>query len=205
MGAASAARAEAAAWVALARDPATSGLTEAGVVGVYDPRADLERRAGDWGYPLGAGDLADLCRFAAALAVAEAEAWQADEPHVATRAYEARRFLAGDRILHWAVPATEGAAAERLLDLGDLLRPAPALAGGEGLYPPGEDAYGPLEAEAPAGSLWSGAVGIEPTAEAYAEAVAGWRRLAAAHQGTGALWLALAARAERTAARLRSR
>lgn len=155
--------------------------TEAEVVRFYQPDDDLVRRARYWGYQPARWDLSDLCRFGAALALAEAEAWEADEPHIATRAYADRRFLLGDRLLHWAVPWLEaagrchspereaaGAAEDRLLSLGDQLRPAPALSPGtEGLMPPGEDSYGAVEIAAPLAdyllSVWSGRVVMAST------------------------------------------
>jgi len=157
--------------------------TEAAVVRYYQPDDDLERRARYWGYEFGERDLADLCRLGAALARAEAEAWERDEPHIATRAYADRRFLLGDRLLHWAVPWLEAAgrchpperaAAEparlTLLELGDRLRPAPVLTKGtEGLFAPGEDSYGPTETPGPLPdfllSVWSGRVVMKATLE----------------------------------------
>ncbi len=209
--AADAARAEAEVWAGLA-GAGLPEVTEADVVRFHDPGADLERRARLWGYPLGAGDLADLCRFGAALALAEADAWDADEPHIATRAYEDRRFLLGDRIVHWAVPCLDAAGAatarDALLDLGDRLRPAPRLTGREGSVPPGHDEYGPLAPEVPLdemlGSLWSGLVDGGADPRRYEEAAARWERLAEERPGTAALWHALAGRAASTAARLAS-
>lgn len=150
--------------------------TEADVVRYFEPEHDLQRRARYWGYELGTRDLSDLCRFGAALAQVEADAWEGDQPHIATRAYADRRFLLGDRLLHWAVPwlneaarcyPSEGGLANRsqltLLELGDQLRPAPALSEGtEGLFAPGEDSYGTLGNPAPLHdfilSVWSGRV-----------------------------------------------
>ncbi len=210
-GAAEAARAEAATWVRLA-GLGLAAATEAEVVRFHDPGPDLDRRAGAWGHRLSGHHFGELARFAAALAVAEAEAWERDEPHVATKAYEDRRFLVGDRIVHWAVPWLEaegaGAALVTLLELGDLHRPAPA--GGEGAAPPGEDAFGPLALEAPLAdrlrSLWSGIVlgRRAATPGLYEHAADRWRSLAAAHPGTAGLWRDLAARATRTAAELRA-
>ncbi|MDH3605767.1 MAG: hypothetical protein OER12_02085 [Acidimicrobiia bacterium] len=157
--------------------------TESAVVRYFQPDADLERRARYWGYEFVERDLADLCRLGAALARAEAEAWERDEPHIATRAYADRRFLLGDRLLHWAVPWLEAAgrchppergAAEparlTLLELGDRLRPAPVLTRGtEGLFAPGEDSYGPIETPGPLPdyllSVWSGRVVMKATLE----------------------------------------
>jgi len=188
--AAATASAEAVLWADLTREWAPARHprlwddlppTEAAVVRYYQPDADLERRARYWGYQFEEQDLADLCRLGAALAKAEAEAWTQDEPHIATRAYADRRFLLGDRLLHWAVPwletagrchPPERAAAEAsrltLLELGDRLRPAPVLTEGtEGLFAPGEDSYGPIESLAPLPdfilSLWSGRVVMKAT------------------------------------------
>ncbi|MDH3308495.1 MAG: hypothetical protein OEO77_13390 [Acidimicrobiia bacterium] len=149
--------------------------TEAGVVGFFDPSADLQKRMLSWGYPPGALDLADLARFAAGLAQAEATAWQDRRFHVATRAYAERRFLVGDRVLHWAVPWLEAVgrchpdrrelartSTVELLSIADDLRPAPALSGSEGLVVPGFDGFGPLEPDVPIRdfvlSLWSGSL-----------------------------------------------
>ena len=188
--AAGAASAEAVLWADLTQEwaPARHAVLwedlppiEAAVVGYYVPDDDLERRARYWGYEFGERDLADLCRLGAALAKAESEAWERDEPHVATRAYADRRFLIGDRLLHWAVPWLDAAArcypnqravAEparlTLLELGDRLRPAPVLtAGTEGLFAPGEDSFGPTEPPAPLPdfllSVWSGRVVMKTT------------------------------------------
>lgn len=167
--------------------------SEAEVVRFYQPDGDLARRARYWGYEFGSRDLADLARFGAGLARAEADAWERDEPHIATRAYADRRFLLGDRLLHWAVPWLDAAArchpAERdlaeparfaLLDLGDRLRPAPILSEGqEGLFPPGEDSYGPLDPPAPLAewllSVWSGRVMMRSTLTSLGGAAVGLR------------------------------
>lgn len=130
--------------------------TEFDVVG-FDPTGDLERRTRAWGHILPDLGVAELCRFAAGLALAEADGWRDDHPQLATRAYEDRRFLVSDRILHWAVPWLDMAGRcvpsirtsalevrDELLDIADALRPAPVLvAGSEGLHLPGEDSYGP--------------------------------------------------------------
>ncbi len=219
--------------------------TEASVVRFHDPVDDLVRRGAEWGFDPGSGDLATLCRFAAGLAAAEADAWRGDAPDVALRAYEARRFLLADRILHWAVPWLDAAgrchpesrpaahhARDELLALGEEHRAAPRLTGTEGVYPPGEDAYGPVEVptlpELWLDSLWSGTVLFQATiaslagvADAprvlsadridrhrddlvslYELAAARWRRRSAEYPGSAALWLDLSARAERTAGRL---
>lgn len=149
--------------------------TEATVVAFFDPTDELTRRARTWSYEVTGGHLSDLARFAAALARAEADAWLADRGHIATRAYQDRRFLMGDRILHWAVPWLDAVARQypsanvlatstrdQLLLLGELHRPAPALSGTEGLVVPGFDGYGPLATPAPFETLmlsvWSGSV-----------------------------------------------
>jgi hypothetical protein len=104
-----------------------------------------------------------------------------------------------------------------LLEIGDSLRPAPTVSGTEGLYPPGEDAFGPLAMDRPVGeylySLWSGAVLVGPgsvqvtsvareehrdwgaLAGGYRRAARNWDRFALRHPGTGALWADLAVRA----------
>ncbi|MDH3397368.1 MAG: hypothetical protein OEM81_05980 [Acidimicrobiia bacterium] len=154
--------------------------TEADVVRFHDPRQELLRRAGAWGYELGRGDLADLARFAGALAGAETEAWRHDEPHVATQALEHRKFLVGDRIVHWAVPYLDAVGRcypelrerahddrDLLLGLGDAMRLAPALVGHEGVAVPGEDSLGPIDIPAPPRerllSVWSGLVILRAT------------------------------------------
>ncbi|HSG78659.1 MAG TPA: hypothetical protein VLD62_03690 [Acidimicrobiia bacterium] len=153
---------------------------ESAVVRFHDPEGDLRKRMERWGYEPGSFDLADLSRFAAGLAQAEADAWAADQPHVATQAFETRRFLVGDRILHWAVPwldtvgrcyppqrEASAASALWLLELADRMRPAPVLASEEGRFPPGHDAIGPIEAERNLDevvlSVWSGAVVFRST------------------------------------------
>lgn len=178
------ANAEAARWMTVAREwhrgrqrPALIDVQpmESSVVQLYDPADDLARRARTWNYEIVSGDLSDLARFGAALARAEGEAWATDRGHIATRAHEDRRFLLGDRILHWAVPwldavarqypnAAEAAntAKSTLLDLGELHRPAPALSGTEGLVVPGFDGFGPLDQDASFEtimlSVWGGTV-----------------------------------------------
>lgn len=182
--AATEANSEAAQWMTIARawhrgrqQPTMIDVppTESAVVRLYDPMDDLNRRAQAWRYDIANGDLSDLARFGAALARAEGEAWANERGHIATRAYEDRRFLLGDRILHWAIPwldaiarqypASADAAAEAqqtLLTIAERHRPAPALSGTEGLVVPGYDGYGPINFEAPfeetIRSIWSGAV-----------------------------------------------
>ncbi len=153
---------------------------EAAVVRFHDPRDDLIRRATEWGHVPAPNQLGELALFAAGLARAESDAWAGDRPQTATRAVEARRFLVGDRLMHWVVPWLDAAgrcypderetahrARDVLLDLGERLRVAPSLAGAEGLTLPGEDSYGPRRYPAAAGewplSLWSGLVILRAT------------------------------------------
>ena len=228
--AAGAAEADAGTWAELAtawREEERPGRwaerppREAAVVVFHDPAEDLARRAAAWGHELPGVDLGHLAAFAAGLARVEAEAWRSGAGDVAMRAYGERRSLLGDRILHWAVPWLDAVARRHrlaiarrhrdlLLALGDEHRPAPRLTGGEGLHPPGEDSFGPVEPALPLGdllrSLWSGAVLLGPVphdpAPGYAAAARRWRRLAARHPGSAALWWDLAERASSTARRV---
>lgn len=179
------ARRDLAAWRSLLRmvDDVLPTARELLVTG-YDPSSDLDRRGRWWGYRFPSDLLSDAVAFGVALAAAEVDAWSAEDPVVATRAFEDRRFLFSDRLVHWVVPltfVTAGAATLRkeMLDLGDRLRPAPLLTGDEGLHPPGEDSYGPP------GMLL--AIDLGPADR--------WTRLADAHQGTARLWRDLAVRA----------
>ena len=175
---------EAQVWASIAADWAESEHfhvwgdvpgNERSVVHLYDPANELQRRAKYWRYDCAGHDLADLALFSAGLAQAEADAWLDDRAHVATKAYEDRRFLLGDRILHWAVPWLEMISrwhpdrSERasktqrvLLEIGETHRPAPAFTGTEGLVVPGFDGYGPLDSGEPMTtailSVWSGIV-----------------------------------------------
>lgn len=192
--AAGAARAEVGVWRVVI-DGGWS-ITERDVVVYFDPAADLERRARSWGHQLEGHGLSDLALYGAGLAAAEADAWEQDEPHVATRALEDRRFLLGDRLLHWAVPwlaEQPGEQAARamtaLLDLGEEHRPAPLLSGDEGLFAPGEDSYGPTD-RSPLDSLWCGAVippGID-AAQHRARARKRWEVLRSAYPGSARFW-----------------
>ena len=182
--AASAATSEAHRWLEVADSVPTEcddvAPTEAAVVAFHDPASDLDRRAKRWTYLLPDHRLDSLAIFAAGLAKTEADAWRRDELHVATQAYEERRFLAGDRILHWAVPWLDAVGrcypARRvlthhgrdvLLEIGDHLRPAPYLGVDNGLAAIGEDAYGPTQLRPPdvtfVRSLWSGALLLDAT------------------------------------------
>ena len=156
----------------------------------FDPTRDLARRAGPWDHRFPTVHLPDVVAFGVALADVEIGAWERDDPVVATRAYEARRFLLSDRILHWVVPLSfasgHALAAELragLLELGDVHRPAPILAGHEGLFPPGEDSYGPVDRPL--------RVSLAPPAT--------WLELAGSHPGSARLWIDLAARASEEA------
>ena len=236
-----AARAEAERWLSVADQVATLGdieprAFEAEVVGFYDPGDDLDRRAAGWNHELSDHGLQALALFAAGLAAAEATAWDESQPDVAARAFADRRHLVGDRLVHWAVPwlfsvaqsdtASAGEAAwavRALLQIGDRLRPAPFGAGAEGLHPPGEDTFGPLDPgvglEQLVTSVWAGAVLLRSTWSAapdsegvpdlhrgggvlarFADAAVFWAGLAESHPGTAALWMDLAARATSTMA-----
>ncbi len=122
----------------------------------HDSTRDLDRRAAKWQHRLEGYGLDELARFAAGLASLEAERWGTDDAVAATAAHEARRFLLGDRMIHWAVPWADMAGRchhpvraeahrlrDLLLDIGDRMRIAPLLTGDEGLHPPGEDSIGP--------------------------------------------------------------
>ena len=183
-------RTERARWAELATH---STPTERELMLTYDPESDLDRRAGEWGHQFAEHDLGSIALFAGALAQTEANAWDDGTLDIATRAYEARRFLLSDRIIHWAVPwllaSGDADDAEFLLDLGDEMRVAPALPGHEGLVAKGEDSYGSLDQT---GGIWSGWVGVS----AQPEDLQGfWTDLAEQHPGSAQLWLDLAARA----------
>lgn len=149
----------------------------------FDPRPDLDRRARWWGHRFATPVLPEVLAFGVALAGAEVDAWRADDPVVATRAFADRRFLFGDRLIHWVVPLTYAVGASEIraefLGLGDRLRPAPLLSGDEGIHPPGEDSFGLLEVAL--------RVELGPPER--------WRNLQAAHPGTARLWRDLAVRA----------
>ncbi|NNF63388.1 MAG: hypothetical protein HKN07_03940 [Acidimicrobiia bacterium] len=242
---------EAGAWagVAAAADAILSEWddvppSEAAVTG-FDPGTDLERRTTPWTYSLRSHGLGELCRFAAGLALVEADGWRTDHPQLATRAYEDRRFLLSDRLLHWAVPWLDmvgrcstphrelaHGARDQLLDLADVLRPAPLLVEGkEGLHLPGEDSFGSL-ADSGLGVLGCGVLLLRATVrsltadpgrtrsltdddladpefrETFAvlfDVAAGrWKALAGRHEGSAQLWLDLGERANATAARVRA-
>ena len=199
------------------------GPTEASVVRFHDPSADLEARAARWGFTPVTDCLDEVARFAGGLALAEARARRDGQADIALAAYVERRRLVGDRLVHWAVPwllaasaqpgDDAGTAARLLLEVADRLHPVPATGAVEGLYPPGEDSYGPVDPPVPIDqlltSVWSGqAAGdtrgcVDRGPDDFAAAALIWRRLAADHPGTAQLWLDLAARAERSAQLLR--
>ena len=184
------------------------------------------KRASDWGYDLPNVDLSTLATFAAGLASAEAEGWEQDKPDLATRAYESRRFLLGDRIIHWAVPwldaigrhypeHLDAAHSDRnmLLDLADEARVAPALPGREGIRVSGEDSYGPMDLNQPQekwlDSLWSGTVLLGDEYEStmdlavlYRGEAERWSAMATDHPGAAEVWGDLSLRATATAATL---
>lgn len=167
--------------------------TEYEVVGTFDPGSDLDRRAAEWGHQLAGHDLGAIALFAAALAHTEADAWDDGTFDIATKAYETRRFLLGDRIVHWAVPwlfaEGSGDVAQFLLDLGDEMRVAPELPGHEGLHVAGEDSFGPL---VQMNGLFSGWVELS---EPPKDLERFWNQMATDHPGSAQLWLDLSVRA----------
>jgi hypothetical protein len=230
------ARAEAAYWAEIAehwRQVKVPELwadrppTEKDTVIFYDPTQDIAGVARDWGHRVESDDLSSLALFAAGLAVSEERGWDDVTPDIATRAYEARRFLIGDRIVHWAVPwldavghnyarHAEVAFSDRDLILGfaDEAKVAPATPGSEGLFVDGEDSYGPIEPAARwsrwTESLWSGAVVLQSDRLTnlfgfYERAAGRWAGYAAEHIGTAQLWIDLSKRAATTSQHLKSR
>lgn len=203
-------------WASLStRWSDAGGATELDTVVYFDPTDDLARRATRWGYDLPTVSLSALATFAAGLADAESLAWLDGTPDIATRAYEERRFLVSDRIIHWAVPWLLNNSALNdagfLLSLGDEMRVAPKLADNEGMKPAGEDSYGPTSLDPDddrwRASLWSGGListTEENPREAYLAAAERWSRLAQDHPGSAALWLDLSRRARETAHQLRT-
>lgn len=154
--------------------------TEKAVVVYHDPIEDLLNKARRWELVLEDGSLPTLALFAAELAASEGRHWGAGDGDLATRAYEARRFLVGDRIVHWAVPwldavgrcypdTREDAHADRdfLLGVSDEMRIEPLVPGREGLVIEGEDAFGRIEMvdgiDRWLSSLWSGHVMLGAT------------------------------------------
>jgi hypothetical protein len=196
--------------------------TERDVVVHFDPFSDLQRKAAAWGHHLENQDVTSLALFAAALARVEADGWSSDVPDLAVRAYEARRLLLADRIIHWAVPWFDAvrrsypqyqkrAKRDRdfLLTLGDEMRVAPRLPGREGLVLDGEDSLGPLDIPSPDGwprSLWSGDVLLSHVdcdlKRHYENASRWWRKLADRHPGSAQIWMDMGDRARRTSQRV---
>lgn len=197
---------------------------EALVMDVHNPAPDLQRRAMQWSHEFRTGELPEVLAFGAGLVGAELEAGERGQPDLVAKARSDRRFLLGDRILHWAVPWLEEAGIDQvkatILHLGDHHRPEPELTGSEGLTVPGEDRFGSL-APAPLSSLLCGGVVLGSTAGEWgttrADLRAGvfpaearewlqqraerWERLRAHHPGSAALWRDLARRARATAER----
>jgi len=156
--------------------------TEKAVIRYFDPVEDLATKAERSGHELEDSSLPSLARFAADLAESEGHHWANGDADLATRAYEARRFLVGDRIIHWAVPwldavgrcypdLREDAHADRdlLLEIADEMRVAPVIPGQEGLVLDGEDAFGRIELVDDLrrwlSSLWSGHLTLQATWE----------------------------------------
>lgn len=147
--------------------------TEKAVIRYFDPVEDLAEKARRSGYQLEDETLSSLAGFAAELAESEGRHWENGDADLATRAFEGRRFLVGDRIIHWAVPwldavgrcypgFREPAHADRdfLLEVADEMRVDPMIPGREGLVIEGEDAFGRIELVDEMNrwlsSLWSG-------------------------------------------------
>ncbi len=168
---------------AVALAPAARELDVTG----FDPADDLARRARWWRHRFESDHLAEVLAFGVALAQAEVAAWERGDPVVATKAFEDRRFLFSDRIIHWVVPLTYQSdrlapLREALLGLGERLRPAALLTGDEGIHPPGEDSFGPMDRAL--------RVALGPAER--------WDDLMASHPGTARLWRDLARRARRS-------
>ncbi len=187
-----------------------SEFTEVAVTG-FDPGPDLARRARRWSHRFDDHSAVSLTAFAAGLAEVESDAWERDDPIIATQALSDRRFLFGDRIVHWLVPVLLAIAedsveastlADGLLDLGDRHRPAPALTGSEGLYPPGHDSIGPIVESLDGALLLNGWITDRVDIELFRQAGERWRTCAGQHPGTARLWLDLAARCDASAARV---
>ncbi len=208
---------ELAEWLQSVRSLGVEPATELSLTG-FDPAADLDRRTRRWSYVLSDSSASAIATYAAGLAQSESEAWSRDDPVVATQALSDRRFLLGDRFIHWVVPwllptvlGSVGGAAPlsnqivgRLLELGDQHRPAPDMTGNEGLFPPGHDSIGALVGEVDPTSLLSGWVFAKGSPQhglqdGYRNAALVWTGLASSHPGTAQLWVDLASRAARSA------
>lgn len=197
--------------------------TEKHVVVFFDPRADLQKRAERWSHDLTGLDLSSLALFAAGLAEAESVGWASDARDVATRAYEDRRFLLSDRVLHWAVPwlgaverefrthqDTARTDREFMLQLAEEMRLAPEIEGTEGLILDGHDSLGPTAAHSNldlwTSSLWSGDLVLNEhrsPVERYEEAAERWDAMASTYPASAQLWRDLSRRAVDTAALVR--
>ncbi len=154
--------------------------TEKDAIRYFDPVEDLTEKARRSGYRLAEFSLPSLAGFAGHLAESEGRHWRDGDADLATRAYETRRFLIADRIIHWAVPwldavgrcypgFREAAHGDRdfLLEVGDEMRVEPLLPGREGLVVDGEDTFGRTEPVDEVSqwlrSLWSGHLMLEAT------------------------------------------
>jgi hypothetical protein len=169
-----------------------------------------------------------LASFAAGLATAEADGWETGARDIATRAYEARKFLFADRIIHWAVPwldtmgrahdsHRETAHSDRdiLLAFAGEMRVAPLTPGREGLHIEGEDSFGPLDHNQRnlpdwIRSVWSGEIVSRTDSSSdlvglFEDAASRWSQLASDHPGSAQLWVDLSGRAARTSQFLRTR
>ena len=182
--------------------------TEKDVIRYFDPVEDLTEKARRSSYQLEDPSLPSLAGFAGGLAESEGRHWRDGDADLATRAYETRRFLIGDRIIHWAVPwldvvgrcypeFREDAHGDRdfLLELTDEMRVEPLLPGREGLVVEGEDTFGRTELVDDLSqwlrSLWSGHLMLEAT----------WTSLR--HSGSGPAFEELALLYEAAASRWR--
>jgi hypothetical protein len=167
----------------------------------FDPTPDLARRASAWSHRLGRGDLVDLARFAAGLAIPWSDLVGRCHPDLR---------LPGHRVR------------DLLLTIADDLRVAPWLSGDEGLVPPGEDSFGPrpprlpadlmvlgcgtvifaatlksmgVDGESPAGERVLDRVAKDDLIALFEIAAGRWEAFAHAHPGSARLWHDLAWRA----------
>ncbi len=223
-----------AAWSGQVGAPAPREIEVLGI----DPAVDLAHRGKKWGFQFETDTLTELVRFAAGLAQAESEAWDDDDAVLATKAFEDRRFLLADRIAAWAIPWADVAGRchpavregchqvrDALIGAAEAMRIAPLITGDEGIFPPGEDSYGPQPPGMPDALclLTSGTVIFEATVVSlgasgrsgaeivasvhhhdleafYANAAARWAGMATANPGSARLWRDLSRRAASTGA-----